>query len=152
MADAPACLHGCDAHGEACPGGLGGSCAGRCRQHAAPYRSLGAAKAAGYVPLTPTGAKVVHYINPTVYRQGHLLDPHALPVLVYVNTAHGAVLSAAMYLMPFTASQRPPQPGGCLTQWHIHTNLCFRATGVVGTCQLVARAPREQHQRARPRR
>ena len=100
---------------------------------AAPYRSLAAAKAAGYVPLTPTGARVVHYINPTVYRQGHLLDPHALPVLVYVNTSHGAVLSAAMYLMPLTAGERPPQPGGCLTQWHIHTNLCFRSTGVVGT-------------------
>ena len=26
-----------------------------------------------------------------------------------------------------------PQPGGCLTQWHIHTNLCLRpGLGVVG--------------------
>ncbi|HWR49065.1 MAG TPA: hypothetical protein VN327_15870 [Pseudonocardiaceae bacterium] len=26
------------------------------------YQSLGAAKAEGYVPITPTGLKVVHYI------------------------------------------------------------------------------------------
>jgi hypothetical protein len=26
----------------------------------------------------------------------------------------------------------PPQPGGCLTQWHIHTDLCFGQGGVVG--------------------
>jgi hypothetical protein len=26
----------------------------------------------------------------------------------------------------------PPQPGGCLTQWHIHTDLCFSAEHVVG--------------------
>ena len=58
------------------------------------------AKAAGYEPVTPTGQRILHYINPSIYRQGHLLDPTAVPVLVYVNTAHGAVLSAAMYLIP----------------------------------------------------
>ena len=55
-------------------------------------------------------------------------------MLVYVNTAHGAVLSAAMYLMPRTAgTSTPPQPGGCLTQWHLHTDLCFSSGTVVGT-------------------
>ena len=98
----------------------------------APYRSLAAAQAAGYVPVTRSGQKVVHYINPTVYRQGQLLDPAAVPVLVYVNTAHGAVLSAAMYLMPRSAASPPPQPGGCLTQWHIHTGLCYSGATVVG--------------------
>jgi hypothetical protein len=66
----------------------------------APFSSLEAAKAAGYVPVTPSGRKVVHYINPSIYRQRPTVDPHHVPVLVYVNTAHGAVLSAAMYLMP----------------------------------------------------
>jgi hypothetical protein len=97
----------------------------------APYKSLSAAKAAGYVPITPTGQKIVHYINPTIYRQGDVLDPAKVPVLVYVNTVHGAVLSAAMYLMP-SGGATPPQPGGCLTQWHIHSNLCFSAGSVVG--------------------
>jgi hypothetical protein len=95
------------------------------------YTSLAAAKAAGYVPVTPTGKRVVHYINPSIYRTGDALDPGAIPSLVYVNTAHGAVLSAAMYLVPKNST--PPQPGGCLTQWHVHTDLCFSSDHVVGT-------------------
>jgi hypothetical protein len=59
------------------------------------------------------------------------VNPDAMPALVYVNTAHGAVLSAAMYLVP--KGQTAPQPGGCLTQWHIHTDLCFGGGAVVGT-------------------
>jgi hypothetical protein len=94
------------------------------------YTSLAAAKAAGYVPVTPTGARIVHYINPAVYRAGGVLNPAAIPALVYVNTSHGAVLSAAMYLGP--RGTTPPQPGGCLTQWHIHTDLCFSGGKVVG--------------------
>jgi len=97
------------------------------------YTSLATAKAAGYVPVTPTGSRIVHYINLAMYRTGQALNPAAIPALVYVNTAHGAVLSAAMYLVP--KGQAPPQPGGCLTQWHIHTDLCFSTNGgtVVGT-------------------
>jgi hypothetical protein len=98
---------------------------------ARPYQSLAAAKAAGYVPVTPSGKRVVHYINPAVYREKPTVDPTQIPVLVYVNTPHGAVLSAAMYLMPRTTAS-PPQPGGCLTQWHIHTDLCFQGGSVVG--------------------
>ncbi|HEX3794868.1 MAG TPA: hypothetical protein VHV57_10250 [Acidimicrobiales bacterium] len=99
----------------------------------APYRSLAAAKAAGYVPLTPTGQRQVHYINPTIFgEQGDGVDPNAVPVLVYDNTNRGAVLVAAMYLMSVGAST-PPQPGGCLTQWHVHTNLCLAGLKVVGT-------------------
>lgn len=98
---------------------------------AAPYRSLRAAKAAGYVPVTPTGLKIVHYVNPSLYAEGPALDPSAIAALVYVNTDHGAVLSAAMYIVPPGAGD-PPQPGGCLTQWHVHTNLCFRDGVVVG--------------------
>jgi hypothetical protein len=96
-----------------------------------PYMSLAAAKAAGYIPVTKSGQRIVHYINPSIYREGNTLDPSAIPVLVYVNTSHGAVLSAAMYLMP-RGGAKPPQPGGCLTQWHIHTDLCFSAGRVVG--------------------
>jgi hypothetical protein len=94
------------------------------------YTSLAAARAAGYVPITTSGKRIVHYINPSIYRQGNAVDPNQVPVLVYVNTSHGAVLSAAMYLDP--KGMTPPQPGGCLTQWHIHTDLCFGTGGVVG--------------------
>jgi hypothetical protein len=105
-----------------------------CPDAAAQFKSLAAAKATGYVPLTPTGQRIVHYINPSIYRQSEELNPASIPVLVYVNTAHDAVLSAAMYLMPAgTGITGLPQPGGCLTQWHIHTDLCFGDGRVVGT-------------------
>lgn len=100
---------------------------------ASRFKSLAVAKAAGYVPITPTGLKVVHYMNYATYLDGPTLDPRDIPVLVYVNTSHGAVLSAAMYLASATAAA---QPGGCLTEWHVHTNLCFADAKVVGTTQL----------------
>ena len=99
------------------------------------YRSLAAARAAGYRPVTPSGLPVVHYLNPVFYRHtllgGPVLDTSQPQSLVYANTPKGAVLVAAMYIT--TPRGATPQPGGCLTQWHVHTNLCLRAgLGVVG--------------------
>lgn len=92
----------------------------------APYRSLAVARAAGYVPITPTGRRVVHYVKPAYINDGRVVDPGAIESLVYANTPHGAVLVAAMYMMAGRdAGQAPPQPGGCLDEWHVHTNLCF---------------------------
>ena len=35
-------------------------------------------------------------------------------------------------LAPDQVGQMPPMPGGCLTQWHTHTSLCFSdVTGAV---------------------
>ncbi len=91
------------------------------------YQSLAAAKAAGFVPITPTGLPVVHYINLANYRAaargGTVLNPTAPQSLVYANTPNGAVLAAVMY-MSTRRDGTPPSPGGCLTQWHVHTNLC----------------------------
>ena len=90
------------------------------------YQSLGAAKADGYVPITPTGLAVVHYIRAAYVNDSHTLDPGAIESLVYANTSRGAVLVAAMYTLAGNqVGQMPPMPGGCLTQWHAHTNLCF---------------------------
>ena len=99
------------------------------------YRSLAAARAAGYRPVTPSGLPVVHYLNPAFYRDtllgGPVLDTSQPQSLVYANTPKGAVLAAAMYIS--TPRGATPQPGGCLTQWHVHTNLCLRAgLGVAG--------------------
>lgn len=100
------------------------------------YRRLAVARAAGYRPVTPSGRRVVHYINPAYYRAtargGPVLNPSAPQSLVYANTPSGAVLAAAMYI-DSPRSRSTPQPGGCLTQWHVHTNLCFRRGVVVGT-------------------
>ncbi|MGH7911267.1 MAG: hypothetical protein ACREQM_12120 [Candidatus Dormibacteraceae bacterium] len=100
------------------------------------YQSLAVAKAAGFRPLTPTGRPVVHYLDPASYRHteegGPAIDPTAPQSLVYANTPRGAVLAAAMFIESPRASGTPPDPGGCLTQWHVHTNLCFRGLRVVG--------------------
>ena len=97
------------------------------------YTSLAAAKADGYVPITPTGRPVVHYAKVADMKDADTLDPNAIESLVYANTAHGAVLVAAMYTLSLDqVGQMPPMPGGCLTEWHIHTNLCFsNTTGAV---------------------
>jgi hypothetical protein len=101
-----------------------------------PFESLNAAKAAGYIPITPSGAPVVHYANPAYLTSPQTLDPGAIESLVYANTSRGAILVAAMYAMANNQiGQTPPMPGGCLTEWHVHTNLCFSDTSgvVVGT-------------------
>lgn len=101
------------------------------------YQSLSVAKAAGFVPLTPSGQTVVHYYSPANYAAtaagGPTIDPPAPQSLVYANTPNGAVLVAVMYL-DAPGDTGTPQPGGCLTQWHVHTNLCLGggATLVVG--------------------
>lgn len=104
-------------------------------QASSRYKSLAAAKAAGYRSITPTGLAVVHYLNPRYYRAtikgGPAINTTDPQSLVYANTPKGAVLVAAMYITsPFTRAA-PPQPGGCLTQWHVHTNLCLGRGGVV---------------------
>jgi hypothetical protein len=102
---------------------------------AGKFRSLAAAKAAGYRAITPPGLPVVHYLNVSYYLSdamgGHVLNTARPQSLVYANTPNGAVLVAAMYIT--TPGGATPQPGGCLTQWHVHTNLCLSpGLGVVG--------------------
>jgi hypothetical protein len=99
------------------------------------YQSLALAKAAGYVPITPSGAPVVHYLNRAYYQEvlegGPALNYQDPQSLVYANTPNGAVLVAAMYITSYNGPT--PQPGGCLTQWHVHTNLCLTGSlNVVG--------------------
>jgi len=109
---------------------------------AARFRSLAAAKAAGYRPITPVGLPVVHYLNVGYYLRDALhqkiLSTRRPQSLVYANTPHGAVLVAAMYIT--TPGGPTPQPGGCLTQWHIHTNLCL-VGGVVVVAVINAAHP-----------
>jgi hypothetical protein len=94
------------------------------------YKDLNVAKAAGYFPITDTRYPVVHYVNPGYLQQQYVLDPNHVQSLVYAFTPYGPVLVAAMYLMP-TEGDNGPMPGGCLTQWHAHTNLCSGATGTI---------------------
>ena len=119
----------------------------------ARYQSLATAKADGYVPVTPTGLPTVHYVKPVLINDGNTLDPNAIESLVYANTPHGAVLVAAMYLMPSDqVGATPPMPGGCLTEWHVHTNLCFSTTtgAVVGVTHGGTCAPGSTNHESQP--
>jgi hypothetical protein len=108
---------------------------------ASKYRSLAVARAAGYRPITTPGEPVVHYLNRSAYLAtvmgGPILDTTEPQSLVYANTPKGAVLVAAMYIT--APGGATPQPGGCLTQWHVHTNLCLSGVldvvGAVGPGQ-----------------
>ena len=87
------------------------------------YKDLNVAKADGYFPITDTRYPVVHYLKYSYMQGKYVLDPNHVQSLVYAFTPYGPVLVAAMYLMP-TVEDKGPMPGGCLTQWHAHTNLC----------------------------
>jgi len=69
----------------------------------------------------------VHYARPAYLRDGTVLDPAAPGSLIYAFPQQTQpVLLGAMYLME--GDEAAPTPGGCLTPWHDHTNLCV-ATG-----------------------
>lgn len=89
----------------------------------AKYRNFDSAVADGYVgPANPT---LTEHYSSTVYSQdGKVLDPARPESLLYTPTSRGMVLVAAMYMMN-VPGEFGPEPGGCLTRWHVHTNVCF---------------------------
>jgi hypothetical protein len=120
----------------------------------AKYKDLSAAAAAGYSPVTDTRYPVVHYLNYSYMRNKDVMDPNHVQSLVYAFTPYGPVLVAAMYLMP-SMGDPGPMPGGCLTQWHAHTNLCtggpsglisgFQTKGACPTGENPLRTPEMMH-------
>ena len=95
----------------------------------APYRDWHAAWAAGYRPSGPTGASSTHWMNQAYVKAGYVLDPSHPQGLVYANTHHGPVLLGAMFQMKALGTFGP-DPGGPLTAWHQHVNICFTPLGV----------------------
>ena len=97
----------------------------------AQYADLGAARAAGYIPVTSPGYPVVHYVKLAYMTDQDVLDPSHVDSLVYARTPYGPVLAAAMYLMP-RVGELGPMPAGCMLQWHSHGNLCrSNTTGLI---------------------
>jgi hypothetical protein len=89
----------------------------------ARFADLRDALAAGYAPHLRVREAVKHYFNPAYVTDGRALDPARPEGLLYAFTARGPVVVAAVYL-----TNRAGEPGravgGCLTQWHVHHNLC----------------------------
>ncbi len=58
----------------------------------------------------------------------YVMDPRRPQGLVYANTEHGPMLLGAMFQMQHIG-QFGPDPGGPLTAWHQHQNICITPLG-----------------------
>jgi hypothetical protein len=89
----------------------------------ARFADLRDALAAGYAPHLRVREAVKHYFNPAYVTDGRALDPARPEGLLYAFTPRGPVVVAAVYLTN-RAGEPGKAVGGCLTQWHVHHNLC----------------------------
>jgi hypothetical protein len=91
----------------------------------AKYADVDVALADGYKSDGAALDFAVHYTNKKYEDDGRILDPNAPETLVYSDTNDGPpILLGAMYAMP-DFQRDAPAPGGSLTVWHLHTNICF---------------------------
>ena len=93
-----------------------------------PYQDWRAAWAAGYRPGGPDHMPSTHWMNQAYVKAGYVMDPKHPQGLVYANSHHGPVLLGAMFQMP-RLNEFGPDPGGPLTAWHQHENICFTPFG-----------------------
>jgi len=94
-----------------------------------PYKDSGKAWAAGYRPSGSTTMASTHWINNAFVNAGYVMDPYHPQGLVYANSHHGPVLLGAMFEMT-GIGVFGPDPGGPLTAWHQHQNICFTPFGL----------------------
>jgi hypothetical protein len=94
-----------------------------------PYQDSQKAWAAGFRPGGATNMPSTHWMNQANVDAGYVLDPRRPQGLVYANTMHGPVLLGAMFQMK-KLGQFGPDPGGPLTAWHQHENICFAPFGL----------------------
>ncbi|MDQ6719913.1 MAG: hypothetical protein M3003_03865 [Candidatus Dormibacteraeota bacterium] len=93
-----------------------------------PYEDWHQAWAAGYRPGGPANMPSTHWMNDAYVKAGYVMDSHRPQGLVYANTRRGPVLLGAMFQMAYL-NQFGPDPGGPLTAWHQHENICFTPLG-----------------------
>jgi hypothetical protein len=92
-----------------------------------PYEDWHKALAAGYKPGQDLGGSA-HWMNQRNVDAGYVMDPNHPQGLVYANSKHGPVLLGAMFEMKHIG-QFGPDPGGPLTAWHQHENICVTPIG-----------------------
>jgi len=93
-----------------------------------PYEDWHQAWAAGYRPGGSTTLPSTHWMNQRYVDAGYVMDPQRPQGLVYANTHHGPVLLGAMFQMK-GLNRFGPDPGGPMTAWHQHENICFTPFG-----------------------
>jgi hypothetical protein len=89
-----------------------------------PFEDWHQAWAAGYRPGSSMSQPSTHWMNQAYVSAGYVMDPQRPQGLVYANTHHGPVLLGAMFQMK-SVNQFGPDPGGPMTAWHQHENLCI---------------------------
>ncbi|HKV88825.1 MAG TPA: hypothetical protein VJT78_12580 [Candidatus Dormibacteraeota bacterium] len=94
-----------------------------------PYKDSHNAWLAGYRPNGSTTMPSTHWINDAYVKAGYVMDPQHPQGLVYANSHHGPVLLGAMFEMK-NIGVFGPDPGGPLTAWHQHQNICFTPFGL----------------------
>lgn len=89
------------------------------------------AHAEGYRQTTPFqfgSWGPAHFNNRTYTRDGRLLDAERPEAIVYWKLSDGRMaMLGAMFLAP---KGQGPRPGGPLTEWHVHDNLCIAGNGM----------------------
>ena len=107
-----------------------------------PFQDSQKAWTAGFRPGGATNMPSAHWMNQANVDAGYVMDPHHPQGLVYANTKHGPVLLGAMFQMK-KLGEFGPDPGGPLTAWHQHENICFAPLGLefslmspLATCPL----------------
>jgi hypothetical protein len=93
-----------------------------------PYEDWHKAWAAGYRPGGGANLSSTHWMNQANVDAGYVMDPSHPQGLVYANTKHGPVLLGAMFQMK-QIGHFGPDPGGPLTAWHQHENICVTPIG-----------------------
>jgi hypothetical protein len=93
-----------------------------------PFEDWHRAWAAGYRPGGPGNMPTTHWMNDAYVKAAYVMDPRRPQGLVYANTRSGPVLLGAMFQMQHIG-QFGPDPGGPLTAWHQHENICFTPFG-----------------------
>ena len=94
-----------------------------------PYQDWHTAWAAGYRPGGGANLGSTHWMNQAYVDAGYVMDPRRPQGLVYANSKHGPVLLGAMFQMKHIG-QFGPDPGGPLTAWHQHENICVTPIGL----------------------
>jgi hypothetical protein len=93
-----------------------------------PYEDWHEALAAGFRPGGNGVGGSTHWMNQHNVDAGYVMDPNHPQGLVYANSKHGPVLLGAMFQMK-RIGQFGPDPGGPLTAWHQHENICVTPIG-----------------------
>ena len=101
----------------------------------AAFPTVESVEQAGYTPIGDGGSDgYAHYVDWSYLSDGYELDPSHIEAIVVKSSSTGpkTVVSALYILSVGKTMADVPDIAGELTTWHIHTNLCFEGTHLVG--------------------